>query len=1218
MLSLPRQEKKSLFLPLNRCCTILKKADTKMFNKQLESHIQEHLDGMSLPSGLDSFLRSLNESFSQYEKKISNLQSTLISKESELTQLNNRLVNETADLKKAHAELSKIFNYVNEGFFTKDIVTDKYIDMSVGCEKIYGYTIDDFFANTSLWYEVIHPEDKVLVEQEREILNMGGQTKNTYRIIHRDNSIRWIEVKAIPLMVDGKLTRVDGVVNDVTERKTAEKALLDNEERYRSLVEQASDAIFINSTSGNLIDANQSACVMLGYTKEEFTRLRIIDLIPGEDSELSLAKFNSMRHGEIVTSEGNLLHHNKSLIPVDISAKMLLDGRVISIVRNLSERRKTEKILLASEEKTRLIMSAALDAIICMDTQDTITFWNPQAEKIFGWKEAEVKGKLLSNLIIPPPFREMHRKGLEKYLVSGHGAILNVLLELSAINRNGEEFPIELTVLPIKQGSEEFFCAFIRDISERKKSENQVIDSERRYRTLFEQNLAGVYQTTSTGHILNCNTAFAKMLGYNSPKELLHSNAVDLYFTPGDREDFMESLRIEKKLYNYEVMLKAKDGSALYMLENISLFQDHVTGEEICEGIIVDITERKKAESLLRESEERYRSLVDQASDAIIINTTKGALLDVNQSACDMLGYSKEEFSAMNLTDLLLPDDISATLSEYQKMRLGETSLSERNIIHRNGSLVPVDISSKILSDGRIISIVRNMSERRIMEKNIRESVERFQRLSQATHDAIWDWNLVTDEVWWNEGFFKLMGFDKDQPIPNLYEWTRKIHPEDRDKVINRLKTVRKNTIDDWEDEFRYEMSDHNYGTVLDRAYVLRDNAGKPIRVIGAIMDITERKKTEQQIAYSEQRYRQIVETAQEGIWMIDENNITTFVNKKMGEILEYAPEDIMGKAIYGFMDEESKKNSIKEIERRMQGVSETHDTVFITSSGKKVTTTISVNPIFDDAGRYKGSLGMVTDITKRKSDEELIKQSEANLDLKNKELKRKNTELEQFAYVASHDLQEPLRTTSSFVKLLQQQYGGKLDEKADKYFNFIIESSDRMKVLINDLLDYSRIGTKKELEAVDCTKVMRDVIADLNKAITDAGALILTDDLPVINGYATEIKQLFQNLTINAIKFRKRDSVLTLHVAAKIVGDFWIFSFADNGIGIDKAHNERIFIIFQRLHTRTEYQGSGIGLSHCKKIVELHHGKIWVESERGVGSTFYFSIPVHNLADNP
>jgi light-regulated signal transduction histidine kinase (bacteriophytochrome) len=226
-----------------------------------------------------------------------------------------------------------------------------------------------------------------------------------------------------------------------------------------------------------------------------------------------------------------------------------------------------------------------------------------------------------------------------------------------------------------------------------------------------------------------------------------------------------------------------------------------------------------------------------------------------------------------------------------------------------------------------------------------------------------------------------------------------------------------------------------------------------------------------------------------------------------------------------------------------------------------------------------------------------------------NEELESKNKELEQFVYIASHDLREPLRTTSSFVELFQKQYHGKLDEKADKYLSYISQASDRMKTLINDLLDYSRIGSKKELEQVDFNVMLEGVLSDLGIAVREAGAEISTDKLPVINVYATSIKQLFQNLIANGIKFRKNDVIPKIKIAAQKCKGFWHFSFTDNGIGIDEKHNERIFLIFQRLHNRSEYEGSGIGLAHCKKIVEMHGGKIWVESKPGEGSVFHFTI---------
>lgn len=235
-----------------------------------------------------------------------------------------------------------------------------------------------------------------------------------------------------------------------------------------------------------------------------------------------------------------------------------------------------------------------------------------------------------------------------------------------------------------------------------------------------------------------------------------------------------------------------------------------------------------------------------------------------------------------------------------------------------------------------------------------------------------------------------------------------------------------------------------------------------------------------------------------------------------------------------------------------------------------------------------------------------------------NEELQIKNKELEQFAYVASHDLQEPLRTTTGFIQLLQKQYKGKIDEKADLYLNYISDASNRMRVLIKDLLDFSRIGTNVELQQVDCNSVLQNMLKDISLAIEESKARVEFTGLPVITGYATEIKLLFQNLIINAIKFRKKEVLPIIKITAQQKQDYWEFAVSDNGIGIEEKYNQKIFNIFQRLHTREEYVGSGIGLSHCKKIVELHHGKIWVTSLPGEGSTFHFTLYIHKEISQP
>lgn len=225
-------------------------------------------------------------------------------------------------------------------------------------------------------------------------------------------------------------------------------------------------------------------------------------------------------------------------------------------------------------------------------------------------------------------------------------------------------------------------------------------------------------------------------------------------------------------------------------------------------------------------------------------------------------------------------------------------------------------------------------------------------------------------------------------------------------------------------------------------------------------------------------------------------------------------------------------------------------------------------------------------------------------------DLKRSNAELEQFAYVASHDLQEPLRMVASFTQLLGKRYRGKLDQDADEFIGFAVDGANRMQVLINDLLTFSRVGTRgKPLAPTDCEAVLSHALANLHAALKETKAEVTHDPLPTVMADEVQLGQLLQNLLANALKFRGRDP-LRVHIAARRQGDEWIFSVQDNGIGIAPEHQERIFTIFQRLHRREEFPGTGLGLALCKKIAERHGGRIWVESAPGRGSTFYFSIP--------
>jgi PAS domain S-box-containing protein len=306
----------------------------------------------------------------------------------------------------------------------------------------------------------------------------------------------------------------------------------------------------------------------------------------------------------------------------------------------------------------------------------------------------------------------------------------------------------------------------------------------------------------------------------------------------------------------------------------------------------------------------------------------------------------------------------------------------------------------------------------------------------------------------------------------------------------------------------------------------------------------------------------------------------------------------------------EEMENSIALWTRALDGESFSLSSEFGSARLQRNPYELSFSPIHDDNGRIIGAVHILRDITERRRAEEALA-------LKSADLARSNQELEQFAYIASHDLQEPLRMVSSYVQLLAKRYRGKLDPDADEFIGFAVDGAARMQRLINDLLLYSRVGTRgKPFEPIDSYQALAAALDNLQLAIADNGAAVSHDALPTVMVDGSQLTQLFQNLIGNAIKFHGA-APPRIHVSAREQEKEWLFSIRDNGIGIAAEDFERIFVIFQRLHSRGDYPGTGIGLAVCKRIVERHGGKIWLESEPGKGTTFFFTLPAAHAENN-
>lgn len=379
--------------------------------------------------------------------------------------------------------------------------------------------------------------------------------------------------------------------------------------------------------------------------------------------------------------------------------------------------------------------------------------------------------------------------------------------------------------------------------------------------------------------------------------------------------------------------------------------------------------------------------------------------------------------------------------------------------------------------------------------------------------------------------------------------------------------------------------------------FLIRDDNNNPLYFISHIQNITAWKKAQDEII----KQNKLLELAH--VFVVDNNDRIIFWNKGSEKLYGWSQEEALGKKSYELLKTKFPK-SLDNIKLELKRLGNWEgELVHKCKNGKSLTVASHWVSQFNDSGDNIATLEVNNDITKRRIAEENLRETL-------EELRKSNAELEQFAYVASHDLQEPLRMITSFLQLLSQRYEGKLDSDADEFIGFAVDGASRMQELINDLLIYSRVSRKaKKFENINTESTLIQAIFNLKVYLEEKNANITYGHLPVVYGDYNQFVQLFQNFIANSIKYSINDPAI--HISAEKKDEYWIFSIKDNGIGIDPKHHDRIFRIFQRLHRNGEYDGTGIGLAICKRIIERHGGDIWVDSELGNGAIFYFKIPI-------
>jgi PAS domain S-box-containing protein len=618
------------------------------------------------------------------------------------------------------------------------------------------------------------------------------------------------------------------------------------------------------------------------------------------------------------------------------------------------------------------------------------------------------------------------------------------------------------------------------------------------------------------------------------------------------------------------------------------------------------------ADRRLQRSEERLRLLVQGVKDyAILMLDAEGRITTWNEGAERIKGYRAEEIIGEHFSKFYTPEDLATDKPSQELKIAAEQGLFEEEgwRVRKDGSRfwATVLITALRGENGRLrgfSEITRDVTAGKKTEAALRASEIKFRGILESAPDAM----VIADGqgriVLVNAETERLFGYRREELVGQVVdilvpERFRGKHPRHREGYTEHPVT-------------------RSMGAGLDLWGLRKDNTEFPVEISlspietpggtlisSTIRDVTTRKKAEESLREAEEHFRTLANNISQLAWMADEKGYIFWYNQRWFDYTGTTLEEMAGWGWQKVHHPDHVQQVVARISKCFQTGEVWEDTFPLRGRDGNYRWFLSrAVPIRDPEGKVLRWFGTNTDITERKkSEEHLLKTVE--------ELKRSNDELQQFAYVASHDLQEPLRMVASYTQLLAKRYKGRLDSDADEFIAYAVDGSNRMQRLIQDLLAYSRAGTNgKALLEISSEKALKEALANLRATMQESGAVVTHDSLPAITTDDTQLAQIFQNLVGNAIKYRSAKAPLVHVSAAKNGGKEWIFSVRDNGMGIDPQYFERIFVLFQRLHGRTEFKGTGIGLAICKKILERLGGRIWVESQPEKGSTFHFALP--------
>ena len=1090
-------------------------------------------------------------------------------------------------------ELNEVFGRVSDAFYALD---DQWriTHANERAEEMLGRSADDLRGEV-LWDEFPEAAGSELHDRFREA--METQEPTTFERYSEPLGI-WAEVHAYP---SGSGLSV--YFRDVSERKEMERKLGEQRRQLSTLMDNVPGMVYRcrNERELPMAFVSEGAKKLTGYDAEALERGNVsygTEIVVEADRE---TLWEEMQRGiekreqfsvtyRIETADGDVRwvrNHGRAI--VEDGEVVVLEGVIIDI----TEREEYERKLQRSERRYRTIVENFPNGAVALFDEDLrYTAAGGEVFEDIGTATEEVVGQTVRERYPP----ELADKFESNFRAALHGETNSFEIEFHGRHWSAYALPVEEDDGDIFRG-----MIMVQDITERRARQRALERSERQYRTLVENFPNGAVALVDED--LRYRT-----IGGTPPRGV---DAIDELEGLPARKALPPALA-EKLVPRYEAAFEGESGSfehesdgRVYQFRVVPV-RDEDGDVFAAMGMSQDITERKERERDLREA----KTQLEAATEAGAVGTWEWNIPDdrfiAGPSLAGTFGVDPEEASEDVSLERFISSIYEADRERIQRKindavescgkyeaeyRVWNADDELRWVVAR-GHVEADESGDPVSFPGALIDITERKRAERELKRHKDQLETLFEVLPVGVVVADADGELVeanetAREIWGGEVFDAKSVAEYDR-----YDiwWADSGQPVATDD-ITMVRVLRGEEVAE-PDAFEIEAANGERRIVMTDGMPIRDERGEVVRGVVTLTDVTERREYRRKLEESEQRYRTLVENFPNGgVGVFDEDFRYTLVEGTMWDDIDPDAADLEGRTIRDALPPDTADDVEPIFRAALNGET---DSVVSMLGGR--TYRVWATPLRDADGEITAGQSFAVDITDQLERERQLEES--------------NERLEQFAYAASHDLQEPLRMVSSYLQLIEQRYADDFDEEGHEFLAFAVDGAERMREMIDSLLAYSRVETAGDpLEPVDLNDVLDDVRTDLQVQIAERNAAVSVEDLPRVEGDEQQLRQLFQNLFSNALEYSGDESP-RVRVEAERSGAEWVVSVSDDGIGIAPEDQERIFEVFQRLHTVEEHAGTGVGLALCQRIVERHDGDIWVDSEPGEGSTFRFTLP--------